>query len=717
MSEKAFHYQSAIQDFRRARRQASLEHLVSVLKGTSDELLSYEDVRKKLKFIGMSSERLEEIPLDAIVGSVGRYKDFTRSFLPKIDSDEQRWANVQAVAKGMAGLPPIDVYQIGDVYFVSDGNHRVSVARQMGSKYIEAYVTKVQTRVPLSRDMNPDDLDVKAAYADLLAHTHLDELRPDADLYLSQPAKYRTLEEQIEEHRYYMGIEQQREIPYNEAVLSWYETVYLPMTRIIRQNNILKDFPGRTLADLYVWISEYRTIIRQGDTEYLEENIDEIVSKLPVVPDFDPDRFIVDAEYVDFLAQTHLEDIRPEADIRVTAPGKYAELYKHIEVHRYFMGTEQQREIPYEEAVGDWYERVYLPVITFIRERGILRDFPNRTEADLYLWISEHRAELEKRLGWKIQFEAAATDLVDQFSSTPERIFSRVSEHLMDALTPDEFEDGPSTGAWRREEVAARRNDRLFTSLLVPVNGQESGWLALDQAIRIARSEEGHLYGLHVIPPVPKGDRARQIARNAKAVRDEFARRCAEAGVQGELAIEEGDVARKICERDRWMDLIVINVAHPPKSQPLAKLKSGLRTILRRSSRPVMTVPKASSGLRRALLAYDGSERADEALFISAYLVGFLQVSLTVLTVEEIGRTGGEVLSLARDYLQKHHVQADFVEAPGPVSDAILDTAAKHDCDLIVMGGYGRSPVLEMVLGSALDKVLRQSQIPVLICR
>ena len=90
------------------------------------------------------------VPLDSIVGSVGRYEDFTRDFLPRRDSDKERWARVEFLANESTGLPPVELFQIGDAYFVNDGNHRVSVARQSGHTHIEAYVTDVHTRVPLS---------------------------------------------------------------------------------------------------------------------------------------------------------------------------------------------------------------------------------------------------------------------------------------------------------------------------------------------------------------------------------------------------------------------------------------------------------------------------------------------------------------------------------------------------------------------------------------
>ncbi|MBD3305812.1 hypothetical protein GF339_05465, partial [candidate division KSB3 bacterium] len=648
----------------------------------------------------------------AIVGSVGRYKDFTRSFLPLKNADERRWAAVGAIAKGLQGFPPIEVYQIGDVYFVLDGNHRVSVARQLDAKYIEAYVTKIQTKVPLARDIHADDLALKAEYADFLTYTNLDQLRPEADLTMSIPGGYRKLRDQIEEHRYYMGLRHQREIPLNEAVLDWYETIYLPIIGMIHRQDLLNAFPNRTVTDLYLWISEYRAVIRRGDVNQLEEDIAELPAKLAILPYEDVDALILNAEYANFLEHTRIQDIRPDADLRVTAPGRYRELEKQIDIHHYFMGLEYQRDVPYQEAVAHWYDTIYLPLVSFICKRGMLRDFPNRTATDLYLWILEYRTDLEKRLGWRIQPEAAATDLVHTFSGAPERVLSRMGEKVLDALTPDELESGPATGAWRKEEVTARRTDRLFTGILVPISGSDQGWMALDQAILMARYEKSHIYGLHVMPSqTPK---ARE---KAAAIQSEFTRRCDAVGVQGELAIETGSLARTICDRARWTDLVVLNLTHPQKFQPFGKLKSDFRTILRRCSRPVLAVPRVSPDLRRVLLAYDGSPKADEALFVGAYLSGHLNLALVVITVKDVGRTSVEALSLAREYLLRRKVQATFVEQTGPVGDAILATADAQACDLILMGGYGLSPVLEMMFGSTVDNILRTSQRPTLICR
>ena len=137
----AINVASAVDDFYKARRRAQLHDIAAALRGASSRLLSYEDVRTRLQAVESSRRYLADIPLDSIVGSVGRYNDFTRTFLPKNNSAKQRWINVEVQMTGLEGLPPIDVYQLGDVYFVKDGNHRVSVARQLAFAYIQAYVT------------------------------------------------------------------------------------------------------------------------------------------------------------------------------------------------------------------------------------------------------------------------------------------------------------------------------------------------------------------------------------------------------------------------------------------------------------------------------------------------------------------------------------------------------------------------------------------------
>ena len=245
-------------DFRRARRRADVQRVLSLVSGNDEQLLSYEEVRRQLRAVETARQELAYIPLDAIVGSVGRYQDFTRQFLPVRESDEGRWVGVQRAMTGMAGVPPIEVYRLGDAYFVKDGNHRVSVARQLGADRIEAYVTEVATRVPFTPDMDQDDLIVASEFARFLEQTNLDELKPGADLRLTEPGSYPVLLEHISVHRYFMGIDLSRPVEWEEAVAHWYDAVYLPVARAIRQHDLLDGFPGRTEADLYLFLSEHR---------------------------------------------------------------------------------------------------------------------------------------------------------------------------------------------------------------------------------------------------------------------------------------------------------------------------------------------------------------------------------------------------------------------------------------------------------------------------
>ena len=244
--------------FHRARRRAALESLLSRFSGQSTDLLSFTEVIDKLGITGQSSLGLRQIPINAIVGSVGRYQDFSRTFLPRLESDEDRWVNVGAAAPLVTDLPPIDVYQIGDSYFVLDGNHRVSLARLQQIDFIDANVTEVRTRAPMPPGARPDDLIIAAELGAFLAYTRLDVLRPGADFQVSVPGQYRHMENHIEAHRFVVETQEGRELPYEAAVERWYDEVYLPLVEAIREQGILRYFPGRTETDFFVWLARHR---------------------------------------------------------------------------------------------------------------------------------------------------------------------------------------------------------------------------------------------------------------------------------------------------------------------------------------------------------------------------------------------------------------------------------------------------------------------------
>ncbi len=554
MESRTDNFRQAVYDFHEARQRAAFEEILSRMTGKSNELLSYEEVAQKLKLQARAERGIQSIPLNAIVGSVGRYTDFTRTFLPRNPVDEDRWARVKAsLGDNLAGWPPIEVYQVGEVYFVLDGNHRVSIARQEGWEKIEARVIEVKTNVPLTPDVRPDDL-------------------------------------------------------------------------------------------------------------------------------------IIKSEYAEFLDETELLRLRPDADLSVSVPGQYAKLREYIQVHRYYMGLDLQRDISYEEALTHWYDTEYLPLVNIIRERGLLRWFPGRTETDLYLWVSEHRAALQEELGWELRPDAVADVILqEQAGATPGQ-----------------------TGAWRKSRLVDRYTDHLFQNILVPVSGEVEGWRALQQAILVAQREGAKLNGLHIVSTEKQA-----AGEKAQGVKEKFQSMCREAGVNGTLAVEAGEPAKKILERAILTDLVMLKIVYPPGSG-LSGLASPLRVIISRSPRPVLALPTGATDLDRAVLAFDGSPKAKEAMFVAVYLAEQWKTSLTVYTGE--GTNAAATQETARQYLELHEIQAEYVMSKAS-AETLKRISEERQANLVLMGGYSGAILKAVTLGSWVNYMLREQNAPVLICR
>jgi hypothetical protein len=221
-------------DFAAARRKAFWNEVLSFLSGRSNELLSWDEVRDKLRVRGQIYRGLQAVPLDKIVGSVGRYRDFDRVFLPAQDRTAERWRSIARAHYDAVSLPPVKLYRIGDAYFVLDGNHRVSVARERGMAFVDAEVIEAKSRIPAGTDLDADQLVIKGEYAAFLERTRLDELRPDQRVEFTIAGGYERLLEHVAVHRYFLGLEQQRFVSSDEAVCDWYDGVYLPLVSIIR---------------------------------------------------------------------------------------------------------------------------------------------------------------------------------------------------------------------------------------------------------------------------------------------------------------------------------------------------------------------------------------------------------------------------------------------------------------------------------------------------
>jgi nucleotide-binding universal stress UspA family protein len=575
-------FYKALEDYKKARRSAAVQELLARLSGSPEEaaLLSYDDVRQQLRAVQKSAERLAEIPLDAIVGSVGRYHDFTRKFLPKKSISGERWARVMATSQGLAGLQAIEVYQIGEAFFVKDGNHRVSVARQMGNSTIQAYITEVETKVALPPDITPDEL-------------------------------------------------------------------------------------------------------------------------------------IIKGEQVNFLEKTRLDQSLPDADLTATKPGAYPTLLEHIAVHRYYMGLEQQREIPFQDAAEHWYRSVFQPVLDIILQRYLLRDFPGRTATDMYLWAADHRAALADQVGWDIGPEAALSDLSEKHSRYHRRTFPRFIKQVVNALIPDLLESGPPPGTWREKLTSMTVLESLFSNLILALDDSRNAWNALDMAILVARAENSRIHGIHI---------HEHFTGSSNQVHDQFRidfeNKCRAGGVPDfDFMLTEGEIWKILTEQSRYADLVILPLNHPPEDTPLERLSSGITTLIRSCPVPVLTVPVRPFSLRTIVLAYDGSLKAREALFISAYLGTQLGSSLRVLTSREGTTRADSIQAEVKTYLEDFPLKAEYILTDENVSSAISTLARQETIDLVLIGGYGGSSLLPVMLGSVVDQVLREIQLPILIAR
>jgi hypothetical protein len=256
-------------DFQRARFKAFVNRLWGTLLGQPTTLLSYDEIKEKLHIGGPIYRGVQTVHVDQIAGSLNRYHEFDRVFLPASDKLAPRWQSVNRAFYQEISLPPVVLYKVGQVYFVVDGHHRVSVAREQGQIYIEAEVRECATRVNLTPNIRLEDLEILGTKVKFLERTSLDTLRPDANIKVTIPDGFDRMLEHIAVHRYFMGLDWKRDITEEEAVTHWYDTVYMPVVQVIRDTDILKDFPGKTEGDLYLWVQDHQHVLVEGGQSLL----------------------------------------------------------------------------------------------------------------------------------------------------------------------------------------------------------------------------------------------------------------------------------------------------------------------------------------------------------------------------------------------------------------------------------------------------------------
>jgi hypothetical protein len=252
-------------DFSRARMRAMFSQMQHFMHTDRDKLLSFNDVKEILKPKNQVYRGTQIVPINLIVGSEGRYRDFNKYFFPKSEHLRSRWQRVDEAIITDHILPPIQLYEIGGVYFVRDGNHRVSVAKSQGVEYIDAEVTSLATMVRINPSMTEDELKVSLLeYEKNIFYIKTGfAMLQDKDLNFSSPGSYDIIYNHILVHKYFLNQDREDEIPFSDAMVSWYHNVYSPVIKIIQEQWILAGFPGKTPGDLYIWIVKYWDLLKK----------------------------------------------------------------------------------------------------------------------------------------------------------------------------------------------------------------------------------------------------------------------------------------------------------------------------------------------------------------------------------------------------------------------------------------------------------------------
>jgi hypothetical protein len=247
-------------DFNKARTKEFFSRVLHILTPQKNQLLNFNEIRSLLRPQGEIYRGMQEVELENIIGSEGRYRDFNAAFLPRTDHTRTRWESVDKAHIQDVILPPIKLYKVGAYYFVRDGNHRVSVARMQGVQAIDAEVTELKTQYKLEGQTTREELAAQLIGYErekFIEQTHLDQVIPMEHLEFTDAGRYEEIIQHIEGHKYFINQDIDEEISFSDAALSWYYNVFSPIIQQITADALMARFPGRTKADLYLWIVKH----------------------------------------------------------------------------------------------------------------------------------------------------------------------------------------------------------------------------------------------------------------------------------------------------------------------------------------------------------------------------------------------------------------------------------------------------------------------------
>ena len=249
-------------DFSRARRARLLADIGRRLRREPDDvalMLPFEEVVEALGRAGQADLGLQVVPLDAIVGSVDRAVDFDRGLRPTSARLRSRWERINAAQRRGEALPPVSLYKIGDLYFVRDGHHRVSVAKSLGRTDIDAYVVEVSTRIPLNEDTLVSDLPLKDHERLFRERVPLPREARER-IAVNDPWDFGVLAEAVEAWGFRAMQNRRTYMDRAEVAQHWFEEEYEPVADLLKAGDLIADGETETEAYMRVAADRYRVL-------------------------------------------------------------------------------------------------------------------------------------------------------------------------------------------------------------------------------------------------------------------------------------------------------------------------------------------------------------------------------------------------------------------------------------------------------------------------
>jgi nucleotide-binding universal stress UspA family protein len=278
----------------------------------------------------------------------------------------------------------------------------------------------------------------------------------------------------------------------------------------------------------------------------------------------------------------------------------------------------------------------------------------------------------------------------------------------------------------------------MIKNILIPLDGSQHSTAALDYGMWIADQFKGTLLGQHVIdtisiegtffhdisgslgfePYLDFSTKMREVLEErGKAILEDFSARCRDRGIKHQIFLDMGLIANEICDRSKVADLVIIGHRGINEEFSTGLLGTTAETITRKCPRPVFVSTKKFKAVERPLLAYDGSQRASAAMESAAEFCTVLGLPLTVLTITKEQKPAEIVVQQAKSYLSSYTIETRYETDRGYPEQKIIDYLTKFDYDLLFIGAYGHRRIIEMVLGSTTEYVLRKSPCPVFLNR